>query len=49
MFDYIVSAIKNKVFMNTLPLAEKNRAQKTQAYWNPSGPFAAKSPLFALF
>jgi len=31
MFDYIVSAIKNKVFMNTLPPAEKMHAYKTQA------------------
>jgi len=26
MFDYIVSGIKNKVFMNTLPLSEKLNA-----------------------
>jgi hypothetical protein len=31
MFDYILSGIKNKVFMHTLPIAEKMHAKKTQA------------------
>jgi hypothetical protein len=38
MFDYILSGIKNKVFMHTLPIAEKCMQKKRRQPLMPAKP-----------